>query len=53
MSTDCSHCPQADAWDEAVQAVAWCLDNGEPSAAAALAYVVKNNPYRDLTGGAA
>jgi hypothetical protein len=34
------------AWDEAVEAVAWCLDNGEPSAAAALAYVHKGNPHR-------
>lgn len=38
---------EARAWGEAIQAVAWCLDNGEPSAAAALAYAAEHNPYRD------
>lgn len=40
----------ADAWDECMQAIAWCLDNGEPSAAAALAYTTTNNPYRTKEG---
>lgn len=37
---------RAEGWDEAIEAVVWCLDNGEPSPAAALAYVHKNNPHR-------
>lgn len=37
---------KAEAWDEAIEAVAWCLDNGESSTAAALAYVHKNNRHR-------
>lgn len=40
----------ADAWDECVRAIAWCLGNGEPSAAAALAYTATNNPYRTKEG---
>lgn len=42
---------QAQAWDEAVKGVAWCLDNGEPSSAAALAYTLENNPYRVFPPG--
>ena len=42
---------EAAAWESAVQAVAWCLDHGEPSAAAALAYTAKNNPYAGSEGG--
>jgi len=40
---------RAEAWDEAIQAVAWCLDNGEPSAPAALVYTAEHNPYRSLS----
>lgn len=40
---------KAEAWDEAVEAVAWRLDNGEPSAAAALASIHQGNKYRRPT----
>lgn len=35
---------QADAWDEACQAFAWCRDNGPIEDA--LPYVAEHNPYR-------
>ena len=35
---------RAEAWDEAVQALAWCLDNGP--ADSALPHVAEHNPYR-------
>lgn len=38
---------RADAWDEAVQAMAWAIDNGPLTSA--LPYVRRNNPYRAKT----
>jgi len=35
---------RAEAWDEAVQALAWALDNGPSDRA--LPYVAEHNPYR-------
>jgi hypothetical protein len=37
---------QAAGWEEALQAVAWCLRNGASSIEEILAYVGGNNPYR-------
>jgi hypothetical protein len=36
---------EAKAWQECVQAVAWCIDQDE-GIEAAITYVSKNNPYR-------
>jgi hypothetical protein len=36
---------RADAWDEAVQALAWAQDNGPYEGA--LRYVAEHNPYRE------
>lgn len=37
-------------WDEAAQALAWCIDNGPAESAAA--YVAEHNPYRAALGTA-
>lgn len=37
------------AWDEAAQALAWCIDNGPVESAAT--HVAQNNPYRKEATG--
>lgn len=37
------------AWDDALNAVAWCIDHGSPDIGDALSYTAKNNPNRAQT----
>lgn len=34
------------AWDDSLNAVAWCIEHGSPDFGDALSYTAKNNPYR-------
>lgn len=43
---------KAEAWDEAMQALVWALDNGAVDFDAALQYVVANNVHRALSASA-